>query len=580
VLLALWVTARAWGDPASRIVQTGVGDPDLAAWWLRYSAEAIAHWRLPALITTGMNTPTGVSAMWNTSLLAPGVALSPVTLLFGPHVTINVITTGSFAGSATALYWVLRRWGCGTLAAVAAGLVYGFSPALTGSALGHYHMMFAVLPPLIIHFTVRLLTGKGSPVAAGAALGLLAALQVLTGEEVLFYTIMAMAVGLLVAGVTKVRSLRAAASADALLSLLSGVMTAAGVFVMVAGYPLWVQFAGPLTQHGSPWLADYYKNDLAGLVEPSSLQLIHSAGSVAFANNFQGGLAEYLGYLGWPMLAVVAWAAVALWRLVAVRALAVTFLVLEVFSLGGTLLFHGHHYAWFTLPWGWLQNYPLFGSAVVDRFSIIADGCAAALLAIVIDAGWRAVGGLGLTASRLVAARVAIGLAAAVAVVPMFPAQMQQITLSGVPSGWTQAIGDLHLPAGAGVLVLPVPSDTFTDPLRWQADSGVPASIVGGYFLGPLAGGEAGAPGPGQEAQYLNGLWQQSVPAGIDSGGAAASNQPVSQQDVATWISGTGVSAVIAVTTRGSPLETYLSGILGNPATQSGDVIGWRVPGA
>ena len=160
-----------WRDPASRVVAGNSADPDQSAWWMRYAAQAVAHWQLPALITTGMNAPTGVSAAWNPSIMAPGVLLSPVTLLFGPQVSLTVMLTAGFAGSAASLYWVLRRWDVGTFAAVAGGLAYGFSPAITQASLGHYDLQFGVLPPLIAHFAARLATGRARPVRSGAALG-------------------------------------------------------------------------------------------------------------------------------------------------------------------------------------------------------------------------------------------------------------------------------------------------------------------------------------------------------------------------------------------------------------------------
>ena len=74
--------------------------------------------------------------MWNTSLLFPGILLAPVTLLIGPQVTLTVVLTLGFAGSAASLFWVLRRWGASATAAGLGGAVYGFSPALldAGSA--------------------------------------------------------------------------------------------------------------------------------------------------------------------------------------------------------------------------------------------------------------------------------------------------------------------------------------------------------------------------------------------------------------------------------------------------------------
>jgi hypothetical protein len=591
LLAAIAVMALVWKDPASRIVASGPGDTDLAAWWMRYSAEAVAHWRLPALVTTAMNAPTGVSAMWNTSLLAPGVALSPVTLLFGPQVSLTVLLTVGFAGSAASLFWVLRQWGISRFAAVAGGLAYGFSPALTPTTMGHYHMEFAVFPPLIAHLVARLVTRPTErPLKTGAALGLLVALQLMTGEELLLYTGLAIVVGLLVAGLSiaaggKLRSVRGAVSTDALLGLASGAMMAAGVFIVIAGYPLWVQFHGPLTQHGSPWLGDYYKNDLEGFVQPSRLLLIHSQASVAFVDKFQGNSSEYLGYLGWPMVFVLAFAAVTLWRrMLAVRVLAVTFVVLEAFSLGGTLLFDGHVYSWFRLPWYWLQNMPLAQSAIVDRFSIIADVCAAALLAIVIDVEWRAWAGIaggGIVSSvrRRVAVRVAIGLATAVVVVPLLPAPLPTLTVAGVPAGWTQVLTALRLPGNASTLTVPASSDAFSAPMRWAADTGMPSSMVGGYFIGPDSNGQASAGGTGLAAvpQYLNTLWAQSPPASVSSAGVQTTTQVQTAAQASNWILGSGMSAVVAVTSLGSPLANYLTAILGPPAAQAGDVIGWRV---
>jgi len=573
--------ALVWKDPASRIVASGPGDSDLTAWWMRYSAEAVAHWRLPALVTTGMNAPTGVNAMWNTSLLAPGVVLSPVTLLFGPQVSLTVLLTAGFAGSAASLFWVLRQWQVTRIAAVVGGLAYGFSPALTQTTMGHVHMQFAVFPPLIAHLAARFVNRPAQrPLKAGAALGLLAALQLLTCEELLFYTGLAIALGLLVAGVSKVRTVRGRVSADALLALASGAMMAAGVFILIGGYPLWVQFAGPLAQHGSPWLPDYYKTDLEGFVQPSRLLLIHSQASATFVDKFQGNSSEYLGYLGWPMLLVVAFAAVALWRMLIVRVLAVTFVVLEVFSLGGTLLFGGHVHGWFKLPWYWLEGLPLAGSAVVDRFSIIADGCAAALLAILIDGVWRASDGITASARRRVLARASIALGAVVVVLPLLPAPLPTSTLmEGVPPGWTQAMTALRLPYGASVLVVPVPTDTFTTPLRWEADTGTPTSMVGGYFIGPIWNGEAYAGGPGLDKvpQYLNLLWAAAPPMSVSSSGVQTTPQVQTAAQATSWILGSGVSAVVAVTGPGSPLASYITAILGPPAAQAGDVIGWRV---
>jgi hypothetical protein len=107
---AFAVTWRLWVSPASRMQAGDPTDVDLFAWFIRYSAESVAHGSLPHLVTTAMNAPRGVNLMWNTSLLLPGVLLTPVTLLAGPQVSLTVLLTLGFAGSAATMFWVLRRW--------------------------------------------------------------------------------------------------------------------------------------------------------------------------------------------------------------------------------------------------------------------------------------------------------------------------------------------------------------------------------------------------------------------------------------------------------------------------------------
>src|SRR3984885_14792562 len=178
VALTMWL----WRDPASRIVAGNPFDADQFAWFFRYDATAVAHLRLPALITTGMNAPQGISLMWNTAMPLPGVLLAPLTLLAGPQASLTVLMTVGFAGSAVSMFAPGGGGGASAPAAGLAGLVYGFSPALIQSSAGHYDLQFAVLPPLILDAALRLVTGRGGTGRRGGGgvglrLGLLAAAQ-------------------------------------------------------------------------------------------------------------------------------------------------------------------------------------------------------------------------------------------------------------------------------------------------------------------------------------------------------------------------------------------------------------------
>src|SRR5580700_8670747 len=206
LLGAVALTARLWVDPASR---AQIGDPedvDLFAWFMRYAATAVSHGHLPALFTTAMSAPRGINVMWNTSFLLPSILLSPVTLLVGPQVSLTIALTLGFAGSAASLFWVLGRWGAGLWPAALGGAVYGFSSALVNSSIGHYHIQFAVLPPLIIDAALRIVTGRSRPVRTGVWLGVLIAAQVFIGEELLTLTAVAGLLLIVVVAIGRPRS--------------------------------------------------------------------------------------------------------------------------------------------------------------------------------------------------------------------------------------------------------------------------------------------------------------------------------------------------------------------------------------
>jgi len=401
----------------------------------------------------------------------------------------------------------------------------------------------------------------------------------------------------------------------------AGLVVAAGVTAVIAGYPLWVQFFGPLRQHGSPFMLDYFKNDLSSFVAPSSYQLFHTAGSAAAAARYQGQLPEYLGYLGWPLLVVLGLAAIACWRRLPARAAAVACLVLGVFSLGGTLLFGGHHHPAIKLPWYWLQGLPLLESALPDRFSLVADGAAAALLAFAVDAAVPAfaafaahspprpararlalarLGLLRLGLARLGLPRLAVGwrpvavvmAAAILAVLPIVPKPLPVAAATPVPAGWSAAFAALRLPPTASVLVVPVPMSTFTEPLRWQADTGEPRSLVGGYFMGPGPHGRGYIDGTGTPPAglYLNAMWifsTDGLPRAL-AAGAPPNARPgvagyvpvksVTNTRMRAQIRAWRVSAVVAVAKPGSRLGRYLTVLLGPPAVVTGDVTAWRTP--
>jgi hypothetical protein len=543
------VTWRLWADPAGRAQVGDIQDVNLFAWFVHYEATAVAHGRLPALATAALNPPHGISLMWNTSLLLPGVLLAPVTLLAGPQVTLTLVLTLGFAGSAASLFLVLRRWGASNAAAAIGGALYGFSPALLNSGIGHYHLQFAVLPPLIIDALLRIVTGRGSAPRAGAWLGLLAAAQLFTGEELLSDTALAGLVLVLVLVASRPRGVGVQARHAA-----AGMATGAVVFGLICGHALWEQFHGPLTERYVPRFTHYtsfLSTRPSVFVTPPGDLLFHTSASAAAAARYPSHMTEYLAYLGWPLLVVLVAAAVRYWRDVPVRVMAVTFAVLELLSLGDSYRGVGPF-----LPWHWLQGLPVFAELIPDRLAILAAGAAAAVLAFSLDrarqADWR----------RPLATAVAV-----LVVLPLIPLPYAVAALAPVPVGWQAAFARLRLAPDARVLVVPIPDNHVSQPMRWQADTGEPGSMIGGFFLGPNRSGQTRvSPGAaGTDATYLDPLWDGRAP-------SAHRSLAQLRADLAYW----HPAAVIDVLRSGSRLGPVLTALLGRPAFRVGQVLVWR----
>ena len=156
---------------------------------------------------------------------------------------------------------------------------------------------------------------------------------------------------------------------------------------------------------------------------------------------------------------------------------------------------------------------------------------------------------------------------AVIACLPLIPRPLPAAAAAPLPAGWSAAFTALRLPAHARVLVVPVPTATLTAALRWQADTGEPGSLAGGYFIGPAWNGQAYVEGNGVAvtAQYLDRLWSGAPPVPVPARSQVEAN-------LDNW----RPAAVVAVTRLNSPLGHYLVGLFGRPAIQSGSVLAWR----
>jgi hypothetical protein len=547
--LALWLFAPAWSAPTTTTLGGGNGDPAIFIWFLRWTPFALEHGH-DLLVAHHLNYPDGVNLMWNTSVVLPGLLLAPLTAGFGPVLTFNVLLVLAYGLSAWCAYLAIRRFVPGRLAAAAGGLVYGFSPAMR-TQTHHLHMTLAFLVPLLLLLLHEILVRQRRPPwLAGAALGLLAACQLLTGEELLAMTAMLGFVlfVLLLAG--NLRRLR-----GRILHTLVAFVTAGVVFAAIAAWPLSVQFTGAQRVEGdiqqTNRAADLYSFSL-----PGDLQALSTDATAARADKFSEGGAAYLGV---PLLLVLGAVAVRRWRDPVVRVTLALLLAAAVLSLGPTLLVDGRDTG-IRLPMAYLERLPLLDSLIPSRLAQLTALFAGLLLALFLHGVWRR-GGL-----RRVGA-VAVGLAV---LATLWPAFTQGADRVATPPFFTGA-AVRSLPRDGVTLLLPFAYRRIALPMTWQAESGMWFRMPGGYFVGPQPDGRPRFDtNPSTGSRVFTGIYGGRRP------------PPLTRQwrralavDFIRWRVG---SVVVGPMPNRAEMVAFLTDLLGARPERVGGVYLWRDP--
>ncbi|PGH46056.1 hypothetical protein COO58_17775 [Micromonospora sp. WMMA1996] len=477
LLAAIWVTSGIWADPAGRVAALYSSDPAQVQFFLAHSVRVVLHGEFP-FFTEQFNYPDGVNLMANTAILALGIPMVPVTLLFGPAVSFVTLVTLGLAGTAAAWYRVLSRHLVRHRPAAAVGAWFcGFSPAMLSHANWHPNIISQFLLPFIV-WRVLVLTRSTRPVRDGALLALLVTAQAFINEEILLFTAMALGVFLL-AVLAQQRARWAAAwrplgAGLAVCALLAGALLA---------YPLWVQFAGPMAYHGLSDTVRDYGNDIAAFFAPGS----PTFGGNERANvNLAPNYSEENAFFGWSLSLLAVGIVVWLRRDVVVRALAATGLFFAVLSLGERISWWDRELV--TGPWELLVRLPLLDAVVPTRFGMITGVTVAVLLAYAVRSAWVLRGVDRRTARTLTAAGLVFAL------LPIAPMPLRVTTRPPVPEfitadRWRQYVGPDQT-----LVSVPVPAMGNTDPMRWAASTDLDFKIPGGYFLAPR-NGVTGDPG-------------------------------------------------------------------------------------
>ncbi|MHB8490063.1 MAG: hypothetical protein ACYDCS_13000 [Candidatus Dormibacteria bacterium] len=472
--LAVLLCINAWRAPSTTYIGEGP-DPIQQMWGIAWVPYAISH-ALDPLSTHLLNQPTGTDILWSTPTALVVAPLWPVTALFGATVTYNVVATLSLALASFFAFLVIRRWvPGGVVAAAIGGLLYGFSPYMTGQLFGHYNLVLSgVTPPLALMLADEILVRqRRRPRTLGLLAAALAVVQFFIAQEILLTETLVAAIFAAVLAITHRDSVRAH------LAFVARSMTwAVPPAAMVLAYPTWLQFFG--ADHvvgGAINGTDIYVTDPTNFVVPTVAQLIAPQMATGVSSHFSGNASEWDAYLGIPLIVLLALATFRFRRAPPIRTTAILAVIIAVLSLGPHINVQGHPLLAVPLPWWIPAHLPVLDDILPNRLMVYVDLAAAIIVAFALRRVWLA------RSSPLL--NVAVAVVALLPLVPTLPAPATQLTTPSVFAATAPAM----IPPGATVLFEPFPNVYHVDAMHWQVSSHFAFTMVGGYIIGPYAPG-------------------------------------------------------------------------------------------
>jgi hypothetical protein len=523
LVASVFAYLHSWAHPATVAIGGGAGDQAQTMWYLRWVPWALQHGHDP-FFTVWANYPIGVNLVSQTSVMALGFVLAPITLLWGPVATWNVAITLALALSGGAGYLLCRRFTAWRPAAFAGGLLIGFGPYMVGQGYGHLNLVFVPLPPLMFLALYELIVDqKGAAWRWGAFLGAMVVVQFFISTEILATTAMFAIIALVVIVIACAFAWRSALRTHFRHAIVGLAVCAVGSLIILA-IPIYELLRGPQHIQASIIGFRYYYSVLAAPILPTSNVVFGTGYQKVLGGRIGGGAVENGTYLGVPLILFALVASFVVRRAV-LRVAAVMALVVFIFSLGtkfhyGPVGWHGF-WSHLALPSTQVNNIPLLNQAFPVRYSLYVALFVAVVLAVGLDAlhegllarlvgggvgsARRAVGAHTRATSvgshagssgassgawvRRTAATALPALVGIVALLPLLPAWPYRGQGNiDVPRYFTSSAVK-SIPFGSVALVYPYPNGFESDPQLWQAEADDRFQLIGGYFLVPAGGG-------------------------------------------------------------------------------------------
>lgn len=505
-------------------------DPYDSSWFLAWWPYALTH-HIDPFFTRLIWYPSGVSLLWVTAVPLLSLLGWPITAVWGPAVTYNLLIITSPVFCAWSAYFLCRHVTRNFAAALIGGFIFGFSTYETSQSFGALNLTIVFLVPLLLLLVLKRLDDELSRPQAVALAAVLLLAQFLICIEIFAMIFVfggiawALALAYLPARRPGLRRL-----------LADGLITAP--FVALPLVPFFIAMAPhyALINHPAVW-PYIWVTDLTNIFIPSPLNLfghmLHRPGHSILSDSQENG-----GYLGLPLLLILALFAWGQGKTPRGRYCGLMLLLCLLCSLG-PFLWLGGHFTGIAMPWLAMVHLPLLGSALPARFTMFTSLTAAIMAALWLAQPGRRAG------------RLALGLLACILLLPQpHPWHSLPVTKFFAPGRVQQVLGP-----NPRLLLLPFAINGPSS--YWQMQSQFGFTQVGGYLGFP--------PKPAQGYKAVMELFGDKM------------GQTLKPDDFAAYARGAGAEYVVAGP-GADPAELAVIATLGWPARQVDDVTIFTVP--
>jgi hypothetical protein len=458
LLSALIFGRKALGDIDHTVVGFGPfpalygRDQGAYVWFLAWGAHAAFHLQNPFL-THEVYAPGGYNLTWAASILGPALVLAPLTELWGPMVTFNLLAILAPAGAAWGAYLLCRELTARTSSAVAGGLLFGFGSYETGVTINHLNLALVGLLPIAALLALRRARGRISRVRFILALGVVLGAQLWISTETFASAVVFGALALVVGFISRDRAQRRLAWRTAYEAAV-----AVAVAVLIGVPYLWYALTSKNPLGSQSGVND--GADLANFLAPTPATWLRPV-----TTKFAANVPEDLAYMGPVLLIVLGLLLLECRKRRLARFLALFLLAATVLSLGGVLRVAGETTK-FSLPWSVVGELPYVSHALPERFVLYVSLAGALCVALWLDRPTL---------------RPARWLATAVVMVSLLPNLDGGLWGTRVdrPPLLSSAALARYIPTGSTVLALPFGIDGNS--MYWQVQAHFEFRLAGGY---------------------------------------------------------------------------------------------------